>query len=241
MNLAIVSESPAVSPADLSRMVEAAVVQTARDFCPIWDLEVPAMRVFATEKDAPADWALIVFLPSSDVAGALGYHSETPEGRKFARVFTNGQTLPEIQETFTHEVLEALLDPGCNLWAQDANGALWALESSDAVQGQAYPIDLGDGLPPVMVSDFVLPPYFDQSPAPGSRFNWNTNAPLPGPFTVGPMGYSVIMSGGQTRQVGGFNWAGPSKAKRHPVARTARRMGPTVSDTIPAPGQLGFL
>lgn len=219
--LAIVLESKDVTPAQVGRMIASQLVQCARDFCPRYDLPVPTFRIFDALSDVPAiGWDIIVFLPSSDIANALGYHSETPDGRPFARIFTVGLSLADIEETFSHETLELLLDPSCNRYAMAPNGDLWPIEASDAVQGQRYYIDLGDGSDPVAKADFVCPAFWDSLAPSGSEFNYNKATPIGAPFTLAqPDGYSALLRGGESIT------QGERKGQQsHAAGRTERRL-----------------
>jgi hypothetical protein len=226
--VACVIESPDVSTQQLERMIAGVLIQCARDFEISWDIPCPTIKGYQSESDVSSDWDLIVFLPSSDMANALGYHSETPDGRKFARVFTSGMAIAEIEETFSHELLEMLLDPPCNRWAQSPNGELWPIEASDAVQGQSYKIDLGDDGAAITVADFVTPEFFDPNEKVGP-FNCNQVHRIAGPFTLAPQGYTVLMTEGVITQRFGAYVTDLMRdmhraRKYHPAARTARRM-----------------
>lgn len=199
----------------LVRMAVACELQLVRDFGPVWGLDVRALplAVRARETDVPSDWLLITLLPSPDVANALGYHSQTPAGREYARVFTEGQTRADIERTLSHEVLEALADPACNRWAQTIEGELYAIEVCDPVQSDSYAIELNDGSAPVHVSNFVTPAWFDPRPDKGARFDFMGR--LSRPFTMSPGGYVITMSGGPSTEL--------DARKAYPAARTMKR------------------
>lgn len=216
--LAIVLESSDITTGQAVRMIAASLVQCARDFCPRWDIAIPSIRLFQSESDVPAGWDLVVFLPSSDVANALGYHSETPAGRKFARIFTAGYSLADIQEVFSHEVLELLADYGVNRYAMAPNGWLYALEVCDWVQGQRYYIDLGDKMDPIAVADFICPAALDMNAQPGEELNFNKQTPLPGPFAIGPEGYAATLQDGKPVSIGLY------KKQHHEAGRFDQRM-----------------
>lgn len=109
----------------------------------------------------PGEWILGLF-EKPDIADALGYHDETPQGtpvmKAFPRLDAEGGTPWTV--TASHEVLECLADPNLCKAAQGSDGKFWAYEVCDAVEGDTYEID------GVKVSDFVLPLYFE--PLPGA-------------------------------------------------------------------------
>jgi hypothetical protein len=57
----------------------------------------------------------------------------------------------------THELCEMAVDPTINLAAQDGRGSFWAYESADPVEADQYGYLIGD----VLVTDFLLPSWFD--------------------------------------------------------------------------------
>ena len=106
-------------------------------------------------------WWLSV-LDSSDQAGALGYHDVTNEGLPLGKVFagTDLEHGYQVSVTFSHELLEILVDPEINrcvfLQRKDGSGLIVAYESCDAVEAD----ELGYQIDGVQVSDFVTPKWF---------------------------------------------------------------------------------
>lgn len=157
----IVNESSVITDANLQAIVEAVQIQISRDFSPLWDLS--AGLTFAPgDKQIPGDsWALAI-LDDSDQADALGYHDLTPGGLPIGKVFANSdiEAGSLVSVTVSHELLEMLVDPFCNLCAQ-AEDTLYAYEVCDAVEADALGYDING----IRVSDFVTPQWFSAQPS----------------------------------------------------------------------------
>jgi hypothetical protein len=101
-------------------------------------------------------------LDNSDQAGALGYHDVTNEGLPLGKVFAGSDLASgyKVSVTFSHELLEILVDPEINrcvfLLRSDGSGLIVAYESCDAVEADK----LGYEIDGVTVSDFVTPRWF---------------------------------------------------------------------------------
>lgn len=236
MNIAVVNASRYVSAEQLAAMVAALRVQLRDHFAPAWGLLTPHVVAASSPRRAPAGYAVIQLLDSSDVPDALGYHDEQgnrPYGQILCGVIieAGGTVLgraadpgaPSISATLSHEVLELLGDPACNAWATDAHGTDWAWEMCDAVQGDGYAVR-ADGHPAAVVSDFVTPAYFDPQTGPGERYDHL--GVLGGPFTIAGGGYSITRKGG--REVAVYGALVPEwlrVAKEQARARVGRRLG----------------
>lgn len=188
-----------------------------------------------TEAQAPANARIIVVMDSPDQADALGYHTETPDGRMWGRVFINpildnGGTLTEGPNSFSavasHEALELFCDEHVCLWSDLPDGKHQiAYEVGDPVQGSSYKIRIrvtkGQPLVTVSVSNFVFPEYFDFQAQSDERFDYNNELNGPAP-ALGAGGYAVLRTiGTRTTQIFG---AVPNPTKSHRVARTFIRM-----------------
>lgn len=145
----------------------------------------------------PGDWVLFV-LDNSDQAGALGYHDQTSADVIYGRVFAQpcltdgGSTALQgpysVSSVLSHEVLETLVDPHCNLWAERSDGVAIAYEVCDPVESFTYTVHdrySGD----ITVSDFVTPEWFDENRSPGERFDFLGKAVSP--FVLTPGGYWI--------------------------------------------------
>lgn len=152
--------------------------QVMEDFMPIWGSGYrcklhaspfePAAPNVIREDPVQAE-AVVYLVDQASIPGALGYHdlnnSEVPVGF----VFTD---LGDWTVTFSHEVLELIVDPTVNILVpgpdprEPENPDAWLLhtyEVCDAVERTEYVID------GVTVSNFVTPMYFAEGNAPGTR------------------------------------------------------------------------
>jgi hypothetical protein len=190
------SGKPLVVVKNLSKVVKDAEVETAlpafqkqvsRDFAGAgWGLDVALQFLPKTQKLPANAWLLGVF-DDADQAGALGYHDLTKAGQPLGKVFAR-TTLDDGGQwtvTFSHELLEMLADPNINLCAFDENaGRLYAYEVCDAVEAD----ELGYKIDNVLVSDFVLPGWFEPlHVGKGEKFAFKSN--VTGPFHLLPGGY----------------------------------------------------
>ena len=209
------SLSPAVGERDLRRLAAALAIAGA-EVALAWGLAVPGVSVLAPGAAPDPRSAQVVMVPTLDIAAAAGFHSTDPEGAPYGRVLaTEAIPAAEWQRAASHELIETLVDPRCNGWALDWDGRMWALEACDPVQADWYGLDLGDGGPPVAVSNWCTPAWFTD-PVP-SRPALDRMGLVPAPWTVRPGGYAVTYSGGRVSAV-----SGPQE--RPAASRWARRM-----------------
>lgn len=227
MKFYVASTSTLVTdPAALPLIVQAVDLQILQDAGPAWGRYGNVF--FADSVDAipkDPDVVPIVCYDDADQAGALGWHTEELGvffGRIFVRpVLDNGGDLYSnpalsLSSVISHEVLETLIDPTVSDWSQRADGTLVAGEVSDPVEQDAYTITVMDT--PIMVSNFVLPAWFDAQSTQGP---FDKMGKLTAPFTMTPGGYLVTMSAGPTSQEGARQ-AG-REAARSATGRAMRR------------------
>ena len=230
MILAILNKSKVVTNADVARMTAACDLQLRRDVAPAWGMLPFEVKFYVTKP--PTKALKLVLFDDADQADALGYHSDGPDGFPYGRVFTK-PTMDQgakvltgpgsVATVLSHEVIELFLDPECNRWADGIDGNSYAFELCDPVEADSYVID------GVTVSNFVLPPWFDQNPPKGSKYDFLGK--LKKPFTMTAGGYVVFRSYGKEKNVFarlnlqfGENypeWKKPGKA--FAAARSARR------------------
>ena len=159
--VAIINESTVLRNADVAAAIPAFQTQVTRDLLPVWG--VNAHVIFTTPTTTPIGAWVIALLDNSDQAGALGYHDITSAGLPLAKVFVKTTMDAGLSWTVTvsHELLEMLLDPETNetVFEQTgaATGTIYARELCDACEDDFYGYKI-DG---VLVSDFVLPNWFD--------------------------------------------------------------------------------
>src|ERR1700683_384465 len=151
--VAFVNLATAPLGTDLRKLVSALDKQMQRDFVPIWGY--PA-KLYVAEKSKPGEWQ-VVFRDDADAANALGCHDLTKDGQPVSKVFvkTTVAAGQKVSVTASHELLEMMIDPGAQLWAQNTNGRFYAYEMCDAVEDEEYEID------GVAVSDFLFPSFFE--------------------------------------------------------------------------------
>jgi hypothetical protein len=159
IEIAIKNLSTVVSDAELAHALPAFQTQVSRDFFSTWFIDAKLHLVPKTQALLATQWQLVVF-DDADGAGYLGYHDVsargTPLGKVFAKTTIEDGGLWSV--TFSHELLEMLLDPWINLTVADpSTKRSYSYEACDAVEAD----DLGYKIGDVHVSDFVKPSYFE--------------------------------------------------------------------------------
>lgn len=142
----------------IRKIAEACELQLARDVPLFWQTAPIPIAAYAALSDVPGGYDIVAFLADADMANAAGYHTRTPDGRPYARVFTRA-TLESglgwhgpggVGTTASHEAVEMHANPSASLWAETARGHLRAVELADLVEADSY--DVGNG---VHVSNFL--------------------------------------------------------------------------------------
>jgi hypothetical protein len=168
--IVVKSTTEKLAPEAVVRDVIAAIqIQVTRDFKPAWGID--ATIVYA-EKGVEYHGAYRINIRATakeEDKGFLGYHFSN-EGYPVATIFAEEDLRDDktISDTLSHEVLEMLVDPACNLYAhRPAEGHRPArgyfFEVCDSVQTVKYVIN---GHP---VCNFVYPEWFEQVLKPRSR------------------------------------------------------------------------
>ncbi len=192
--IAFVNLATAPLGTDLNKLVSALDKQLQRDFVPIWGY--PA-TLYVAKKAKPGEWQ-VVFLDDADAANALGYHDLTKDGQPVSKVFvkTTIAAGQKVSVTASHELLEMMIDPGAQLWAQSNNGWFYAYEMCDAVEDEEYEID---GVP---VSDFLYPSFFESWH--GARsVQFDHLGRVAQPFQTLLNGYQIVSDGKSVREIFG--------------------------------------
>jgi len=194
MKLAVVNKS-STNLADVTAWADACRIQL-HEAARHWGLVAPNVGVYTRLRDVPHGYWPVSIFDDADQAGALGYHDESPTGKPYGRVFV--KTAQEYgvapSSVLSHELLEALVDPHVNLWADDGSGREFALEVGDPVQDGSYDIH------GISVSNYVFPAYFDvrSKAVPRDRLGI-----LSDPFSISAGGYAIVRTAGGERQVFG--------------------------------------
>jgi hypothetical protein len=206
VHIGVVLESTRFSAHDCRAAVAAVAHQLRYDVAPAWDRHVPSIAVYANPEAVPDGAHVVVIVDDADVAGALGYHDETPDGRPYARVFVspvldNGGTALNgslsVSAVLSHEVVELMLDPNVSTWCDNwPRNESVALEGCDPCEANSYQVMTRYGW--VSVSDFVWPAYFDAQAAPHSFFTQKGS--ITKPFGIAPGGYLLVRSEGTVTQ-----------------------------------------
>ncbi|MDI2124663.1 hypothetical protein [Yinghuangia seranimata] len=224
--ITVVNKSTRCTDADVLTMTRACATQVQKHAAPAWGvLPIPVVYA-ASEKEAPPGAWVIAVLDDPDQADALGWHTESEGELIFGRVFAapvldNGGTVLKgslsVSAVLSHEVLETLVDPHVNLWADDGTGTLYALEVADPVESDSYEINV-PGAGAVSVSNFVTPRWFDRQAGKHQQFDWLDKVTTPFHMTKG--GYVVTSAAGKIQQLFGAQY--PEWRKHTKIADTSR-------------------
>ena len=228
MHITVLNGSTKVTNDQAAEMTAAVSHQVHTHVAPAWALggRVSVSFHATPPKTPPANVLTIVDAITDEPAGVLGYHTEDTKGTQFG-VVAAGPVLDAGKQVLTgdwsvasilsHEVIEWLADPACNLWAFDGTARFYPYEACDPCEAPTY---LVDG---VSVSNFVLPAWFDTQAKPGTERDHL--GLIPGAFQLLPGGYAVYVSAGREHQVYGDQFPAWRKAmKAGPAARTRRRI-----------------
>lgn len=217
--------------------------QASENFAPAWGIDARLNFVpSSSAKGWQGKWNLII-TDTSDEAGALGYHDLTPDGLPVGKVFakTDLQYGAKWSVTASHELTEMLLDPWINLTAFDPRRGLFvAFEAADAVEAD----ELGYTIDGVLVSDFVLPAFFDPT-ALGRKnalFSWRSH--VSAPFQLAAGGYESVFVPGRgwsqntAREGGALPSDRPKVGSRRERRVAAAESGLAAWNVSPADGPL---
>lgn len=227
----IVARTSLVSAAEVTAAVAALQVQVDRDYLPAYGGKAVRLEVVQVGEATDLSTWQVLLLDNSDQAGALGYHDSGPTGLPIGKVFvgTDLQYGESWTVTTSHELLEMLADPNVDQTVDDARGWTYPRENCDAVEGDHYTIS--DTISGVLVSNFVLPSWFDAR----GKAPFDHLGKLRAPFTLDKGGYvSIDKHDGQGwRQVYGQH--GPAAhgySSRAKVGSRRERRGVPKSDWI---------
>lgn len=197
IQVAVVNESTVCGDDEIAEITHALQHQVDHDFRPTWGIAAELTAVPKGQAPAAAAWVLGVF-DDSDQAGALGYHDLTPELHPVGKVFaaTDKKYGAAVSVTCSHELLEMLGDAYINTTALDPrSGRLYAYENADAVEAD----DLGYEIDGTLVSDFVLPQFFDPQHA-GKGQPLSFKGHVNEPFSLAKGGYLSFLDLGDLKK-----------------------------------------
>ncbi len=181
--IALVSETPHVSLAELTIVANALQKQVTRDFSLLWTVTA-TVGAFQTVEDAPVgSWHVVI--RDDIVSDAAGIHQLDASHQPFALV----RWAAQWSLTASHEILEMLADPfGNRLMPGDSpkpdqGRVLFLVEVCDPCQSAAVAYTVNG----VLVSDFCTPDYFAPSGTSGARYSFS--GAVTEPRQVLPDGY----------------------------------------------------
>jgi hypothetical protein len=206
IQIAIVNESTLITDADVQAIVAALQRQLDQDFTPIYSISAKLVFMPKGGRVWPGTWEL-VFADDSDQAGALGYHETTVNGDPIGFAFVKDTLAAgdSVSVTAGHELLEMLGDPDIQTAEiqdmADGSSTLRMKELCDACEDDSYgyaKVDPSTGklfvLPstgkPILVSDFVLPAYWNPDAPAGSAFDFRGH--MTAPLQILPGGYMGV-------------------------------------------------
>ena len=190
IQISVINASTVLQDSDIALVVDALQQQVTHDFLPVWGVDAQLTFIPSGTPPPPGTWWLSI-LDDSDQAGALGYHDLTPDGLPIGKVFagTDLKLGSSWSVTASHELLEMLADPNINLTVlvqtdSQTAGTLYAYEVCDACEADNLGYQIGD----VLVSDFVLPAWFESFRAPNST-QFDHQGRITAPLGLLPGGY----------------------------------------------------
>lgn len=157
---------------------------------PLWMLAAD-VTLMPTAQPVPAGAWILDLLDTEEEEGALGHHDEDGNEVPFGMigVKTAKENGVSPSEVASHEFMEMLVNPHVNATVFDSfTGRLYPREVCDAAQGGAY--DLGapyNRVTGMVVSDFVLPEWFDEKTPLVKATSYR--GVCSGPFGLGVGGY----------------------------------------------------
>jgi len=199
-----------LSESDVSQMVRAIRVQVANDFCPAYGLRTVDI-MYSPPKAMPSKGTKlgVLLLVDDEYADpdALGHKTEEKDGTVYA-VLNVGAVLKAggvplidvkdekrltVSAVVSHALLNMICNPYVNRWL-DAPSTSWAFEVCDPVEATQYRIVGGTPKYDAMVSNFVLPEFWNPNATPTARYDWVGT--LHTPFMIGVGGYAITRESG---------------------------------------------
>jgi hypothetical protein len=156
VQMAVLNHSTLLGDTAIEPMIAAVEEYVAAQIGPHWDIAV-ALHQIPSGDPPPAGMWQTVFLDNSDQANDLGYHELTAEGLPLGRVFvaTTQNCSQTVSRVFSHEVIEALVDPALNR-TLPGPGAPYAIEVGDPLSLDSQ----GRMVQGQLMSGIALPAYY---------------------------------------------------------------------------------
>lgn len=135
----------------IQQWIDAVQIQLDRDVRPAWGI-TDTITLSLQSHIRPGNEGMNI-VRRSNVQGAEGYHIDTKFPLGYVAVDTTAEAGDKPSATFSHEVIEQVVDPTTEATAT-VNGVIQALEPCDAVEATGYQINGVD------VSNFQFPAWF---------------------------------------------------------------------------------
>lgn len=185
-SIVIVDVDAGVAHAEQARVAAALTRQVLEHFAPEWGVMATVRAATPDKPPRPGEWRLEL-RKTPTIDDALGYHDRQSDGTPVLFVFPPlcAECNVAWSSCASHEILEALADPGLHRVEQLNDGRIAALEVCDQVEGDTYEID------GVAVSNFNTEDNYAPPDAAG-RFDYLGKCTAA--FEVRPGGYAQVYS-----------------------------------------------
>jgi hypothetical protein len=235
IEILVYNQTTVLTDAQVQAVIPALQTQLDRDLCPAWQLgQHKLVFVPKTQAALKGQWQFL-FLDNTSDASALGYHDQTANGDPVAYIGVQA-TIDDSgtwSVTASHELCEMCVNPNLNdSEYNDKQNRVDIREVCDAVESDS----LGYEIDGVLVSDFVLPGWFNADVTPVAPLSFGGHVTQP--FELAPGGYISFLD--LTKPSAGWQqvFADASKQKRPGTsrgeirARVAARSGMARKSTV---------
>jgi hypothetical protein len=228
-SILVINASSVCSDAEIRRYV-AAIQAFMPEFNSAWRLPEVDVAFMPHGQSIPAGFGHIqVVADDSDQALALGYHEVAPDGHPIGYTFarTGRAAGSAVSGTLTHEIWEARVNPDIDKFVVGPDGRRWDLEVADAPEADEWGIqwDMPSG-PPVLISNFCLPEYFNFDAPVGERYDYRgfLTSPIPALLRGGYLAFQE--PNGAWGQIDGFgnDRRARARSRPQPLSRRYRAM-----------------
>jgi hypothetical protein len=193
IQIRIVNVSTVLTDLQVQTCMAALQAQVHEDlFTSPWGIDATLTFMPKGQSPMPGEWQLL-FADDSDQAGALGYHETTMYGNPIGYVFAKTSINDGVSWTVcaSHELLEMLVDPDIQTVEEQDNGGgvitLRMREACDPVESDSLGYQKND----ILVSDFILPAWFNSSSPSDARLDFCGHCKKP--FEVLADGYMGVL------------------------------------------------
>lgn len=240
IQIAVINYSSHITSTHLATAIADLNSQINNEFHAAWG--VSANLYIPSGTPASTDYQLIL-MDNYSQSGILGYHELSGFGTPIGYVFYENSLLNLTPWTVpaSHEVLEMLIDPNCNLSVQtnyspyqDQNGDqiwLFASEVCDPVQNALMSYNINT----TVVSNFVYPSWFQSTWGPfETQFDYQSW--LFEPFQVGDGGAIMVLEEGANEGwqelFGDIQSPGVKPIKGSPLPPVIAQFGPIIQNIL---------